>query len=61
MSDTLKRMWLNAILKMEAVDERHFEKNVVEWMTKEDKLQVMVYYLHLKISYTAIILYMISN
>jgi len=38
-----------AVLEIEVVNEGYFEKEVVEWMTKEEKLQVMVYYRQLKI------------
>jgi len=33
-----------AVPEIEAANEGHFEKEVIEWMTKKDKLQVMVYY-----------------
>ena len=63
-SDTLKKIkpsFAKEIPKMKTLDERHFEKDVVEWMTKEYRLQVMIYYLHLKKNYATIILYMIFN
>jgi len=44
-----KRSSAIAFPEIEALNQGHFEKEVVEWMTKKDKLQVLVYYRHFNI------------
>jgi hypothetical protein len=43
------------------LDVPHFEKDVVQWMTMEDKLQMMVYILYYKISYKLSYLHFIDD